>query len=88
MTDPNVPVTKRAMLRRIEEEQGDRPIPLAGAVREALRADPHIYKMRIHLDGFVPRSYNAPAPGELRIWTKDEDGKWRETRGDYDRKTT
>ena len=88
MTDPNVPVTKHTMLRRIEREQGDRPVPLAGAVREALRADPHIYKVRIHLDGFVPRSYNAPSPGELRIWTKDEDGKWREKRREYDRKTT
>ena len=84
----NAPVTKRTMLRRIEKEHGDRLPRLADEVRAELRADPHIYKVRIHLDGFVPNSYKWPAPGKLRIWTKDDDGKWRETRGDYDRKAS
>ena len=83
----NAPVTKRTMLHRIEREYGDHVRPLAGEVREALRADPHIHKVKIHLDGFVPHSYNGPALGKMRIWSKGEDGKWRETRGDYDRKT-
>ena len=88
MDNVYVPVTKRTMLRRIEKEHGDHVRPLAGAVRAELRADPHIYRIKIHLDGFVPNSYKWPAPGKMRIWSKDEDGKWWETAGSYDRKTS
>lgn len=61
-------------------------IQLPTTVAEMFARDARIVTVREYTDGFVPNSYNWPAPGTAQEWVKREDGTIEERTVTYDRK--